>query len=186
MFNFLCEEATGGNAAPGLNTGVYVILLLGIIMLVVFPMFTQRRKTREYEAMISNIHVGDLVKTIGGIIGRIQNISTKGELTTVILETGSKTEKSYMEFDINTIACVLKSTKVSAEETEEDEEAEEESSEEETSEEAPAETPAETPAEEVAETPAEEVAEPVEETPAEEPKPKKSTTKKSSVKKSKK
>ena len=62
--------------------------------------------------MISSIKVGDLVKTAGGLIGRVTKITDKGEIKTIILETGSKTEKSYMEFDISSVYCVLKSTKV--------------------------------------------------------------------------
>ena len=61
-------------------------------------------------------------KTAGGIIGKIKKITDKGDIKTVILETGSKTEKSYMEFDMTMIYCVLKSTKAT-EETEKVEEA---------------------------------------------------------------
>lgn len=117
MFNFLCDgEGTASTAAtPGINIGVYIVLLVALVALIVFPMFTQRKRNREYEAMIGALKVGDLVKTAGGIIGRIKSISDKGEIKTVILETGSKTEKSYMEFDISMVACVLKSTKTQTE-----------------------------------------------------------------------
>lgn len=184
MLNFLCEDAQ--TPASGLNVGVYVVLLVALLALIVFPMFTQRKRNREYEAMLGSLNVGDLVKTAGGIIGRIKSINNKGEIRTVILETGSKTEKSYMEFDITMIACVLKSTKVqteTVETAEEAEEAEEEAEEPVENQEATEEPKAEKPK---VETPAEEVEE-VKEAPAEEPKPaKKRTTTKTSVKKTKK
>jgi preprotein translocase subunit YajC len=117
--------------------------------------------------MISNIKVGDLVKTAGGIIGKITKITEKGEIKTVILETGSKTEKSYMEFDMSMIYCVMKSTKV--------EEPKEEVEEAPAVEEAPVE--AETKAEEPKKAPAKKTA-------AKKTTAKKSTTAKKTTKKS--
>ncbi|MBQ8424487.1 MAG: preprotein translocase subunit YajC [Clostridia bacterium] len=118
MINFLCEAASGGNAvSKGVMTGLLIVVLLGMLIM---PYFSQKKKSREYEEMINSLKSGDLVKTAGGIIGRINKIIDKGEIKTVVLETGSKTEKSYIEFDMNMIYCVLKSTKVENTETEED------------------------------------------------------------------
>ena len=187
MFNFLCEDNATA-AAPGINVGVYVILLVALVALIIFPMFTQRKRNREYEAMIGGLKVGDLVKTAGGTIGRIKSISDKGEIKTVILETGSKTEKSYMEFDITMIACVLKSTKTTAETAEESAEEEEDVEETEEVAETVESAPVEESVVEVVENPKEEATK-VEEQVIEEKKPakkttaKKSTSTKSSVKK---
>ncbi len=116
MINFLCEgEATNQTG----NIFIYVILIVVLIAMLIVPYISQRRKTKEYEAMINSINVGDLVKTAGGIIGRVKSISDKGEIKTIILETGSKNEKSYMEFDMSMIYCVLKSTKATETQSEE-------------------------------------------------------------------
>ena len=69
--------------------------------------------------MLSNIKVGDMVKTAGGIIGRVNKITDKGEVKTFVLETGSKTQKSYLEMDITMIYCVLNKTTAKPAETEE-------------------------------------------------------------------
>lgn len=148
MINFICAEQQGNNV---LFSVIIIVALLGML---IFPYFTQRKKNKEYVDMLNSIKVGDLVKTAGGIIGKITKITEKGEIKTVILETGSKTEKSYMEFDMSMIYCVMKSTKV------------------------------EEPKEETVETPVEEVkAEEVKEEKAEEPK-KKAPAKKTTSKKS--
>lgn len=105
---FICENPLGGSA----NIVTWVILAVLLIAMLVFPYFTQRKKNQQYMDMLSAIKVGDLVKTAGGIIGKVTKISDKGDIKTIILETGSKTEKSYMEFDITSVYCVLKSTKV--------------------------------------------------------------------------
>ena len=103
--NFICAQS-------GNNVLFSVILIVALLGMLIFPYFTQRKKNKEYVDMLNSIKVGDLVKTAGGIIGKITKISDKGEIKTVILETGSKTEKSYMEFDMSMIYCVMKSTKV--------------------------------------------------------------------------
>ena len=122
MINFICAEQQGNNV---LFSVIIIVALLGML---IFPYFTQRKKNKEYVDMLNSIKVGDLVKTAGGIIGKITKITEKGEIKTVILETGSKTEKSYMEFDMSMIYCVLKSTKVEEPKAEEvKEEAAEES-----------------------------------------------------------
>ena len=103
--NFLCANANQNQVI------IYIVLAVLVIAMLILPYFTQKKRNQQYMDMLSNIRVGDLVKTAGGIIGRVTKITDKGEIKTVILETGSKTDKSVMEFDINSIYCVLKSTK---------------------------------------------------------------------------
>ena len=111
MRSLLLEGGNGGTGSYLLYGGLFVVL----IVMLVLPFFTNRKKNREFQNMLSAIKVGDMVRTAGGIIGKITKIIDKGEIKTVILETGSKTEKSYMEFDISMIYCVLKSSKVETE-----------------------------------------------------------------------
>ena len=110
---FLCE-----NAGQGSSVAVYIILAVMVVAMLIMPYFTNKKRNQQYMDMISNIKVGDLVKTAGGIIGRVTKITDKGEIKTIILETGAKSSKSTMEFDISSVYCVLQSTKV--EETKEE------------------------------------------------------------------
>ena len=120
MFRFLCEETT--STSNDVLTRIVMTVLLIVVMagLLVMPYINSKKRNKEYEAMVNSLKAGDLVKTAGGIIGRIVKIMNKGEINTVILETGSKTEKSYMEFDLNMIYCVLKSAKADNEEEKDD------------------------------------------------------------------
>ena len=104
---FMCEAAASGS-----NVAVYVILIVMVLAMLILPYFTNKKRNQQYMDMISSIKVGDLVKTAGGIIGRVTKITDKGEIKTIILETGAKSSKSTMEFDISSIYCVLQSTKV--------------------------------------------------------------------------
>lgn len=167
MMNFLCAA----NAQPG-QIIIYVVLILILVAMLILPYFTQKKKNAEFLKMIDSIKVGDLVRTAGGIIGKVTKITDKGEIKTVTLETGSKTEKSYIEFDMSMIYCVLKSTKPV--ETESDKPAEVETKEAEATE-----TKTENKEEKVEETKAAETVEEKEEKPA------KKAAKKTSTKKSK-
>ena len=104
---FLCENANQGSPIV-----IYIILAVMVVAMLIMPYFTNKKRNQQYMDMISSIKVGDLVKTAGGIIGRVTKITDKGEIKTIILETGAKSSKSTMEFDISSVYCVLQSTKV--------------------------------------------------------------------------
>lgn len=93
-----------------MNTATIIVLIVVLVLMLVMPYFTQKKRNKEYMDMLSGIKVGDLVKTAGGIIGKINKITDKGEVRTVVIETGSKTQKSYLEMDITMIYCVLNKT----------------------------------------------------------------------------
>ena len=109
---FMCEAAASGS-----NVAVYVILIVMVLAMLILPYFTNKKRTQQYNEMLAGIKVGCIVKTAGGVIGRVTKITDKGEVKTIILETGAKSNKSTMEFDINSVYCVLESSK--AEKTEE-------------------------------------------------------------------
>ena len=95
-----------------MNITMTVVLIVVFALMLIMPYFTQKKRNKEYMDMLSNIKVGDHVKTAGGIIGKVNKISDKGEVRTFVLETGSKDKKSYLEMDMTMIYCVLnKSTK---------------------------------------------------------------------------
>ena len=78
--------ATTGTASEGGSGGASGIILL-VVMLVVFYFFLIRpenKKKKQAETMRSNLAVGDKITTIGGMVGKIVDIS--GELIT--FETG--------------------------------------------------------------------------------------------------
>ena len=68
---FLCETASQGNPVV-----VYVILAVMVVAMLILPYFTNKKRNQQYMDMISSIKVGDLVKTAGGIIGKINKITS--------------------------------------------------------------------------------------------------------------
>lgn len=116
MLNFLLESATTSGSAEGAaktqgNTWwIYVVLLVLVAAMLILPSITQRRNMKKYDEMVNQLHVGDTIRTVGGVVGRITKISEKDGYKTFILETGAKNTKTTMEFDINAVGAVLKSS----------------------------------------------------------------------------
>ncbi len=117
MYNFLLDSAENTSTSTGSYWWVYLILIVLILVMLIVPSITQRKRTKEYTNMIDNVGVGDTVRTVGGVIGRIVKINEKDGFKTIILETGARESKTTMEFDIASIGVVLKSTKQAAEQT---------------------------------------------------------------------
>lgn len=103
---FMCEAATSGS-----NVAIYVILIVMVLAMLILPYFSNKKRNQQYMEMINGIKVGSVVKTAGGVIGRVTKITDKGGVKTIILETGAKSNKSTMEFDINSVYCILESSK---------------------------------------------------------------------------
>ena len=87
---------------------VWLVILIGlVIVMLVLPTFTQKKRIKAYEEMKSRLSAGDKVQTIGGIVGKIVRIKESNGVQTVFIETGDKNNKVVVEFDINAIAGVV-------------------------------------------------------------------------------
>ena len=106
MFNFLLEDAATPAGSPW---WIYLILIGMVVVMLVIPSISNKKRAKEYNDMVNAIGVGDTVRTVGGIIGRIVKVSEKDGYKTFILETGAKNNKTTMEFDIASIYTVLNS-----------------------------------------------------------------------------
>ena len=110
MLNLLLSSETTAN--NGSSIWIYVILIVMVVAMLVLPSITNRRRMKEYNTMLDQLRVGDEIRTIGGVVGRVTKINTKGEIKTFVLETGAKGSKTTMEFDMAAVGTVLKSTYV--------------------------------------------------------------------------
>lgn len=132
MLNLLLEtsaETTGKTTNGAGSWWIYVVLLVLVVLMLVLPTITNRKRMKEYDQMVNQLHVGDTIRTVGGVIGRITKISDKDGVKTFILETGAKNNKTTMEFDIGSVGTVLKSTAKPEEKVEETKKAEEQKAE---------------------------------------------------------
>ena len=81
------------------------VLIVALILMFVLTSRSQKKRDRELNEMLNNLHVGDEVTTIGGIIGAI--VSIKDE--TVTIET--RKDRTKIRF----LRTAIKSVDVKAE-----------------------------------------------------------------------
>ena len=100
MFNSILLEtttATGGGWTQYLMLGGLLLFFIGMM---VFSSRSNKKRKQKVEEMISSLKVGDNIKTIGGFIGSIVEISADGAF---VIETGSNSMKSYLKIDKSAI-----------------------------------------------------------------------------------
>lgn len=102
MNNLLLE---GGNS----TSSIVMLVVLGIliVLMLVLPSISNKKRVAAYREMQDGLKAGDKVQTVGGIIGRIVRINEKDGIKTMVLETGDREHKMYIEFNLDAIAGVV-------------------------------------------------------------------------------
>ena len=87
----------------GENVGLIVWLVVMIALFYFMLIRPQKKQQKAMKAMLDNLAVGDKIVTIGGIHGKI----VKMKDDTIVLESGSGTEKSTLTVSRNSVANCL-------------------------------------------------------------------------------
>ena len=97
-----CAPAGTADAGAAAGAGSYSGIIILVVMLVVFYFFLIRpenKKKKKAEEMRNNLSVGDKITTIGGMVGKIVDVS--GDLIT--FETGEdRVRIQVTKWDIST------------------------------------------------------------------------------------
>jgi preprotein translocase subunit YajC len=109
MIQFLLDTTPSG----GIKDNWVFLVLVGVLLIVfmVLPIFTQNRDKKKYKAMIDKIRLGDEIKTIGGIVGKIIEIKDiSATEKQIVIETGAGDNRSTLVLDMNAIFSVINPT----------------------------------------------------------------------------
>ena len=102
------------------TTIIFIVLLaLLIVALLVVPMFTNKKRAKQTDELHRSLKPGDMIKTIGGIVGTIVEIRQISPVDKeMVIETGVEGSKTTMVLDIQALYMVISrsSTIVPAEE----------------------------------------------------------------------
>ncbi|MCL2862275.1 MAG: preprotein translocase subunit YajC [Firmicutes bacterium] len=84
-----------------------LVLLVGVI--VVLPIFTNKKRRQQVENLHSSLRVGDKIMTVGGIIGTILKINKISPVDTeILIETGEGDNKTPLLIDVKALYQVLR------------------------------------------------------------------------------
>ena len=109
----LCAEDASNKTS---QIVMIVIVVLLLVALIVVPMISNKKRQKQVEELHNSISVGDTVKTVGGIVGKIVAINDVNAVDKeFVLETGLDGSKSTMVFDFNAIYQVMSKSAKAAE-----------------------------------------------------------------------
>lgn len=99
---FLCAESNT-------TTWIFVALLVVlVVVLLVVPMFTNKKRAKQTTELHNSLRPGDVIKTVGGIIGTIKSIrQISPNDKEMVIETGEGDNKTTMVFDIQALYQVM-------------------------------------------------------------------------------
>ncbi|MDE7464439.1 MAG: preprotein translocase subunit YajC [Clostridiales bacterium] len=92
-----------------MTTWIFVgLLVVLVVVLLVVPMFTNKKRAKQTMDLHNSLMPGDVIKTVGGVIGTIKEIKqispTDREM---IIETGEGDNKTTMTFDIQALYQII-------------------------------------------------------------------------------
>lgn len=105
---------------------MFIVLMIAMFAIMIIP---QRKREKQKRQMLAALQVGDTIRTIGGIIGKIAKVKDD-EILIYTGIVGNPSERSMMRFSIGAVETVIKKGnggKSAVEDT--DDEAEEETEE---------------------------------------------------------
>ena len=96
-------------AAPSIDQILLIVLLVAmVIVIIVLPMFTNKKRQKQINALQDSVKVGSTIKTVGGIIGKVIEIRQTSPVDKeMVIETGRDGSKTTMVFDIQAVNQVM-------------------------------------------------------------------------------
>ena len=107
MFHFL-TDATGGEA-----TLMPTLIMMGLLFVVFYFMLIrpENKRKKETEQMRSAVKEGDMITTIGGVIGKVVNVKEDK----IVLETGADQVRiEFAKWAISSNETAVEAAKVKA------------------------------------------------------------------------
>ena len=94
MFNLLADAPNGNNWGSYIIMGVLIVAIIGLF---VWQSYSNKKRQKQAQDMVSSLKIGDRIKTIGGVCGFLVEINN--DENTFVIETGTGDKKSYIKFD---------------------------------------------------------------------------------------
>lgn len=105
LFSFVeVAYAQGGKAAQPSTLEILIMPLAFIVIMYFLVIRPQQKKTKEHQALLTALKVGDEVVTTGGIIGRIKAIADSFVTLDAGPNTTLKVQKNHIASGVKAVA----------------------------------------------------------------------------------
>ncbi len=101
-------EAAAAPAAQAADPGSFFWILIPVMLVIlILPMFTQRKERKKRESMLSSLSKHDRVQTVGGLIGTIVEI--KGGEVVLRVDDSAKVNMTFARSAVSDVLDKAKS-----------------------------------------------------------------------------
>ncbi len=99
-----------GGASMGGNIALYIVLgviVLGVIALMIYSFVTRKKQAKFAETQRESLVAGDVIETVGGIIGKIVTVNNNSGEREFIIETGEEGRRTTLTVDAKALYRVI-------------------------------------------------------------------------------
>jgi len=113
LFNIiaLAEEETENSSGGGVDIPTIILLVVVglalIVMLFVIPRLRGKRQAETVNTLRTFLQPGAVIKTIGGIIGKVTEVKQTPNGKVLVIETGEESNKTTLSFDIAALYAIV-------------------------------------------------------------------------------
>ncbi len=90
---------------PGAGQGgmppIFFIIFAALIVMIIFSMGSQRKEKKKREQLLANLHKGDRVQTIGGVLGNV--VEVRDEYVVVKIDENTNTRVKFSRSAIQSV-----------------------------------------------------------------------------------
>ena len=99
-----------GNAEMNGNIVLYVVLgiiVLGVIAMMIYSFISRKKQVKFAETQRASLVAGDVIETVGGIIGKIVTVNENAGEREFIIETGEEGRRTTLTVDAKALYRVI-------------------------------------------------------------------------------
>ena len=104
------SESEGGDGPAGTDIALYIIIgvvALAVIGMIIFTNISRKKQAKKNEEQRNSPVPGDVIETVGGIIGNIIAIRNSAAGREFIIETGEEGRKTTLTVDVQALYRVI-------------------------------------------------------------------------------
>lgn len=103
-------EGTQNGDNTGSDIVLYVIIgvvAVAVIAMLLFTNISRKKQAKKKEEMLNSLAPGDIIETVGGIIGTILSTRNSSAGKEFIIETGEEGRKTTLTVDVQALYLVI-------------------------------------------------------------------------------
>jgi len=104
LMMFAAENTDGNEGCSSSNIFMYIIIGVLIVAMLIIPTFSNKKRSKQVNELHNSVEVGDTIKTIGGIVGRVVALNQISPVEReMVIETGIEGKTCTLVLDMQAL-----------------------------------------------------------------------------------